>query len=130
MATIHYFDSSALVKLVIQEAESNALRRFLRATSSRATSGLAQVEVVRAVRRYDPTEVPRAARLFRDMFVLSVDDNLRPAGALDPIELRTLDAVHLATARTFGEELAGIVTYDDRMARAAAATGITVFAPR
>ena len=130
MAEVHYFDSSALVKLVIREPESAALRAFLRTTVSRATSGLARVEVVRAVRRHDPNEVRRAVRLFDGLLVVSVDDSLRAAGLVEPPGLRTLDAIHLAAAQTFGDQLAALVTYDDRMAEAAVAAGIGYVTPR
>jgi predicted nucleic acid-binding protein len=64
------------------------------------------------------------------MYVLSVDDNVWAAGMLDPPGLRTLDALHLASAASLGPELAGLVTYDERMAEAAATAGISVISPR
>jgi predicted nucleic acid-binding protein len=54
---------------------------------------------------------------------------LREAGMLRPGELRSLDAIHLATALQFGDELRHIVTYDDRLAEAARTHGMRVQSP-
>lgn len=128
-----YLDSSALVKLVTREAESDALRRFLRRhpTDRRVTSALARVEVVRAVTAGGPTAVAHARRQLARVDQLTIDRDLLDAAAtLAPgTILRSLDAIHLAAARSIGAELRSVVTYDRRMQDAATALGIMVDAP-
>ena len=126
-----YLDSSALVKLVVTERESAALRRYLRKERHRASCALARVEVVRAVRPHGAAALTRARKLLRRLDLIRLDDELLDsAAALDGGVLRSLDAIHLAAARTLLDELNAIVTYDDRMTTAAAVLGLTVDAPR
>jgi predicted nucleic acid-binding protein len=126
-----YLDSSALVKLVIAEAESPALRRYLDEEPQRASCGLARVEVLRAVRGHGAPALTRARRLLTRLHLVRVDDELLDAAAaLDPRVLRSLDAIHLTAAQLFGGELTAIVTYDRRMATAAALVDLRVAAPR
>ena len=126
-----YLDSSALVKLVVAERESAALRRDLREEPDRATCALAKVEVVRAVRPHGAAAVARARRVLQRLDLVRLDDELLEAAAmLDGGVLRTLDAIHLVAARALGDELTTIITYDQRMGVAARAIGLTVSAPR
>jgi predicted nucleic acid-binding protein len=126
-----YLDSSAIVKLVVAEAESLALRRFLRARPHRASSALARVEVVRAVGAHGPNAVRRARDALARLDLLRIDDQLLDdAGELEPRVMRSLDAIHLASARAFGRDLETVVTYDSRMARAAELLGMPAVAPR
>ena len=126
-----YLDSSALVKLVISESESAALRRYLRAEPLRASCVLARVEVIRAVRPHGGAALTRARRLLRRLDLVQLDDELLDsAAALDTGILRSLDAIHLAAAQAFADELTAVVTYDDRMAAAAVLLGLSVVAPR
>jgi predicted nucleic acid-binding protein len=126
-----YLDSSAVVKLVIAEPESAALRGYLRREPQRATCALARVEVLRAVRHHGPAALTRARRLLQRLTLVQLDDELLEAAAmLDPGVLRSLDAIHLAAAQVFGDELTAVVTYDQRMASAAGLVGVTVTAPR
>ena len=126
-----YLDSSALVKLVVTEGESAALRRYLRTEPRRASCTLARVEVVRAVRLHGAAATRRARLLLRRLDLVQMDDELLDAAAtLDAGILRSLDAIHLAAARTLGDELAAVVTFDDRMAAAADRLGLAVVAPR
>ena len=125
-----YLDSSALVKLVVSEAESAALADHLRQRPSRVSCGLARVEVVRAVRAHGQPAVNRAKRLLARISLLHLDEVLLDeAAALGGEHLRSLDAIHLAAARAFGEGLAEVITYDQRMVAAAAQLGLTVAAP-
>lgn len=125
-----YLDSSALVKLVVQEAESAALAGHLRERRSRASCALARVEVIRAVRSHGQPAINRARRLLERISLLRLDDVLLDhAAALDEATLRSLDAVHLAAARTLGDGLAEVITYDRRMADAAGRVGLPVLAP-
>lgn len=126
-----YLDSSALVKLVVAESGSTALRRYLRDRPERASCSLARVEVIRAVRPHGVAAVTRARQVLRRIDLIHLDDELlEDAATLDPGVLRSLDAIHLAAARAFGDELRAVVTYDDRMAAAAARLGLQVDAPR
>jgi hypothetical protein len=127
-----YLDSSALVKLVVLEPESAALREFLRGHTSRLSSTLAEVEVRRALRRagYGAREQRRAAEVLTRIALVDVDRRiLRHASALSPASLRSLDAIHLATALSLGQDLAGVVTYDQRLSDAAGGADLEVWAP-
>lgn len=125
-----YLDSSALAKLVVREPESATLRRFLRAHPRRVSCGLARTEVPRAVRHLGPAPLRRARQLLRRVHLIRLDDVLLDAAAaLDPRILRSLDAIHLAAAQLVSPELEGLVTYDQRMADAAALLGFAVVAP-
>ena len=127
-----YLDSSALVKLVRRETESSPLRRFLRRhrDDGRVTSALASVEVVRAVWGGGPAAVAHARRQLARVDQINLDRQLLDeAAALGPgIVLRSLDAIHLASARAVGHDLQAVVTYDQRM-HAAAELGMVVEAP-
>ncbi|HUY57578.1 MAG TPA: type II toxin-antitoxin system VapC family toxin [Candidatus Micrarchaeaceae archaeon] len=128
-----YLDSSALVKLVQREAESDRLRRFLRRHRSDhlVTSALARVEVVRGVFGGGPAAVEQARRqLSRLDQIVPSNDLLDSAATLAPAgQVRSLDAIHLAAAQVVGRDLRAIVTYDRRMADAAGALGLTVETP-
>ena len=126
-----YLDSSAIVKLVVRETESAALRRFLRTQPERVSCALARTEVLRAVRHLGPAAVSRARRVLRRIDLIRLDDSLLDAaGVLDPRILRSLDAVHLAAAQLIAPELDAIVTYDRRLADGALLLGFTVESPR
>jgi predicted nucleic acid-binding protein len=119
------------VKLVIADQESAALRRYLREEPDRASCALARVEVVRAVRGYGPAAVTRARRVLTRLTMIGIDDALLDAAALlDPDVLRSLDAIHLAAAQLFGDDLTAVVTYDARMRAAATLLDMPVAAPR
>ena len=126
-----YLDSSAIVKLAVQEPESGALLRYLRRRRPLVTSALARTEVARALMALGPEAVRRGLDVLSRIDVVRINDRvLDAAGALLPPELRSLDAIHLATAQLLGDDLARIVTYDERMAEAASAQGRPVASPR
>ncbi len=125
-----YLDSSALVKLVVSEPESRALRAYLRREPQRLSCGLARTEVLRAVRPVGPVAVEVARRLLRSVDLVRLDDALLDAaGMLEPIGLRSLDAIHLAAAQLVAPMLHAVVTYDRRLADAARSLGLAVAAP-
>jgi predicted nucleic acid-binding protein len=127
---VTYLDSSALVKLAVEEPESPALRRYLRRRRPVVTSALAQTEVARALLPLGLLALKRGHDVLRRVELAKVSNRvLAAAGTLLPTELRSLDAIHLATAQQFGADLARIVTYDERMASAAEALGWPVAAP-
>jgi uncharacterized protein len=130
VADVAYLDSSAIVKVVIKEPESAALRRFLRRYTVHASSGLARAEVLRAVRRVDPAAVPRVHEALEKLVLVELTDELlTAAGMLEPPPLRTLDAIHLVSAQRLSPQLGGLVTYDQRMASAAVDLGFPVQTP-
>lgn len=125
-----YLDSSAIVKLAVREPESVALRRYLRRKQPLVTSALARTEVARALLPFGSDAVTRGVDVLRRIDVVRINDRiLRAAGAMVPVELRSLDAIHLATARQLGDDLARVCTYDDRMTAAATGLGLAVVAP-
>jgi len=125
-----YLDASAALKLVVREAESGRLRRWLVDRPERASSALLRTELVRAVRREEPGRLERAALVLRRLTLHQVaDDVLAAAARMDPLSLRSLDAIHLATALRLADELEAIVTYDQRMIEAAGALGLPVASP-
>ena len=124
-------NASALVKLVVAEAETDALRAWLVAAErAPVSSDLARTELVRAVRRAAPDRVVQARAVLDAVTLLEVSTAIfEEAGRLDPVIVRSLDAVHLAAALSLGDDLDAIVTYDDRLAEAARANGVAVAAP-
>ena len=122
------------MKLVQKEAESEPLRRYLRRHRSdeRVTSALARVEVVRAVRPGGAAAVAQARRQLARLHLVTLGrDLLDQAATIAPgAVLRSLDAIHLASAQLIAAELRAIVTYDQRMDTVASAMGYTVEAPR
>jgi uncharacterized protein len=129
-----YFDASAVVKLAFEEAESGALRRWVRDWPGRLTSRVTSVEVPRALQRkggrgleLGTASVADALRAFS---ILELDAEIaNRAATLAPASLRSLDAIHLATALELGDELGAFVTYDARLAEAARLVGLEVVAP-
>ncbi|CAN5786079.1 type II toxin-antitoxin system VapC family toxin [soil metagenome] len=117
MATVIYLDSSAIVKLIIAEVGSDALRAWLEDRPRRAASAIARTEVLSAVRPEGPAAIAAARSI------------LDAAALLRPPTLRTLDAIHLATALSIGEDLASLVTYDQRMIEGATALGLPTASP-
>ena len=125
-----YLDSSAIVKLAVKETESDALRKYLRRRRPLISSALARTEVARALLPSGEKALASGRDVLTRIDLVRVNDRvLTLAGSLQPDELRSLDAIHLATAARLRGDLAGLVTYDDRMAEAAAALGFRVLHP-
>jgi len=125
-----YIDSSAIVNLVVAEPESKALRRYLSRRQPLVSSALARTEVARALLPSGPEAVARGEDALRRIQLLRVNDRvLSEAGRMEPAELRSLDAIHLASASQLGPSVKHIVTYDERMAEAAKAIGWSVASP-
>jgi uncharacterized protein len=124
---VAYVDASALVKLVLEEPESRALHRHLHGQPL-ASSEVALVEVTRASRRATPDAARRARQLLQDAFLIEVDRAvLDHAAELASERIRTLDAIHLASALSLGPD--EFVAYDHRLLEAAAGAGLTVSSP-
>jgi uncharacterized protein len=129
MTTVSYVDASALVKLVLDEVESPALLRWYVEAERLVTSRVGVVETVRASSRRDH-DAARRNRVLTDVEVYELDNSIANAAAvLPPPLLRTLDAIHLATAMALLPDLDAFVTYDDRLAEAARAIGLPVVRP-
>ena len=126
-----YLDTSAAVKLVVAEAGSKAMSRWASDHDGAVFSGdLLRTELLRATRRGAPDQMIRARTLLESIILLRVSTAMfERAASLEPLILRSLDAVHLATALTLGDDLAGIVTYDRRMVEAAHLQGIVAVSP-
>jgi uncharacterized protein len=127
-----YLDTSAAAKLVHPEAESAALAAFLaeRISAALVSSALLYPELERAVTRHRPELATRAVALTqRVMTVPLANDIVVTAATIGTPLLRTLDALHLATAATIASELDAFVTYDKRLADAATGIGLAVVAP-
>jgi predicted nucleic acid-binding protein len=127
----YYLDTSAVVKLVVGEAESVALIAWADDhDGSLVSSDLCRTELLRTTRRVAP-ELMTQARAVLDSLTLLVlsTSTFERAATLDPVLLRSLDSLHLAAALELGDDLDGIVAYDGRLAEAAATLGISVLAP-
>lgn len=128
---VAYLDASALVKAIIDEVETEPLRLALGAYARHASSRVVVVEVLRGVTRRDPSKEPLARRVLGALVLLGVSGRiLLTASTLDPPTLRSLDALHVASAARLGRSLAAFVSYDARQLEAAAALGLPVTSPR
>lgn len=128
-----YLDSSAVVKLVVPEAESAGLLTFLQSRTKLVSSVLAEIEVARAIRRATLSDVAlaRAREVLDALWLVNLSHAIRSAAAtLDPPVVRSLDAIHLATALSLGPELDVFVAYDRGLAKVARAAGMRVASPR
>jgi uncharacterized protein len=129
-SSVAYLDASALVKLVVAEPESTALRRAVRAWPHRVTSRVGAVELIRSTRKIDPRLEARARRTLSGVDLLALSDVvLAVATQLEPWSLRTLDAIHVASAMRLRPVIRAFVSYDRRQIEAALALGLPVVTP-
>lgn len=126
-----YLDTSAAVKLVFAEQESEALHRWSVAAGDQVlSSDLLRTELLRVTRRVDSEQLPQARGLLDSLVLLSLSASVcERAAVLQPVLLRSLDALHLAAALELGDDLEGVVTYDRRLGDGARALGIRTVAP-
>ena len=127
-----YCDSSALVKLITDEAESEALDQWLgeQVEPHLVSSVLTRTEVWRAVRRRSDDLLTKATELLGSLSIVELDADLADAaGGQNPPSLRSLDAIHLASAQRLGTALAAFVAYDARLVQAAEELRLTVVRP-
>lgn len=127
-----YLDASAFVKTVVTEPETGALRTFLAARAGRhVSSAILRAEALRAVRHLGSEARATVREGLRGVDLVAIDDRmLDAAGVLEPGILRTLDAIHVATALSIGDDLEAVITYDDRMTDAARLLGLPTTSPR
>lgn len=126
---VAYLDSSALVKLIAIEAETAALRRELPAWPERTASLLASVEVTRTARRLGGHAPALAARVLAGLRLLAIEPIVPLAMQIGGTTLRSLDAIHLATAASISGQLGALITYDQRMISEGRALGLMVLSP-
>ena len=130
-----YADSSALVKVAVLEAETDALREELSPWRDIATSAITEIELARAVARVravglDAADEIAVWAITAASTELELTREIRRAAAdLEPVGLKTLDAIHVASALSLGDDLAGILTYDHQMQTAAREHAVDVLAP-
>ncbi len=125
-----YLDASAAVKLVVAEAETSALISYLESCSARVSSRVLSVEIARAVGSRRPDALGEIPAVMGFLDYVELDAAIAElAGRLLPNTLRSLDAIHLASALAFAETLEAFVTYDLRLADAARAVGLVVASP-
>lgn len=127
----HYLDTSALVKLVVAEAETEALRDWLRDNDDDlVTCDLTRTELMRAVRRVDTALAVRAREVLDTLHLTELTPELfAEAGRLDPPSLRSLDAIHVAAALDLGDDIDTFVTYDERLGGAARLNALSTASP-
>jgi len=129
-STVAYLDSSALVKLIVVEAETASLRRELVRWPRRVSSLLAAIEVTRVARRLGPHAEPLAQRVLAGLDLLAIDPIVPTAMRIGSEVLRSLDAIHLATAASITAELGALITYDHRMLADGGSIGLPVLSPQ
>jgi uncharacterized protein len=131
--SLYYADTSAVIKLLAEETHSKAFAAFYdsHADAEWVSSALLRIEVTRAVARAAPALLPDARDLLSAFSYIAIDDEIVEAAMDEPDRaLRSLDAIHLATARIVGPDLDGLVTYDIRLTTAASGAGLVVVSPQ
>lgn len=131
--SVFYLDTSAALKLLAEESHSVAFASFFddHQSDSWVSSRLLRVELMRSVTRVRPAARAAARELLDTFTYISIDDEIIESAMAEPeLKLRSLDAIHLATARALQSDLEGLVTYDDRLSVAAQRAGMTVVSPR
>lgn len=124
-----YIDSSAILKLIIREKESEAVISISRARF--ITSEISRVEVTRAILRYEPKALKSTEQVFKNLNFVKIDSQtlVQAARLPDRINIRALDAIHIAVASKMGLSISSVLTYDKQMAKAAKALGFEVLSP-
>jgi uncharacterized protein len=131
--TLYYADTSAVIKLLVEETHSKAFAAFYdsHADAEWVSSALLRIELTRAVSRAMPVLLPDARDLLLAFSYVAIDDDIVEAAMNEPDRmLRSLDAIHLATARLFGPDIDALASYDDRIITAAKDAGLETASPR
>lgn len=131
--SLYYADTSAVIKLLTEETNSKAFAAFYdsNAAAEWVSSALLRIEVMRAVARTVPALLPDARDLLTAFSYIAIDDDIVEAAMNEPDRsLRSVDAIHLVTARILGSDLDALITYDARLATAANDAGLLTAAPR
>lgn len=118
------------MKLPLRESEQDALLTALANWDGYVSSALLGTEAIRACRRYGAQYAADARSFLEGLVLLPLSDDLLDlASSIDPAQLRSLDALHLATALSIRDDVGAFVTYDERLASAAASHGLPVAQP-
>lgn len=118
------------MKLVRREAESQALVAALGGWPGQATSVVGRIELLRAAARDGASALTRARAVAANLALIELDDAIQAAAeGLRPPELRTLDAIHIASAQTLGHQLGALIAYDQRLLATAAGVGVPTLSP-
>jgi uncharacterized protein len=131
--SLYYADTSAVIKLLAEETHSAAFADFYdaHADAEWVSSALLRIEVTRAVTRAAPALLPDARDLLLAFSTIAIDEEVVEGAINEPDRgLRSLDAIHLAAARILGPDLEAIVSYDDRLIKAARDAGMATVSPR
>jgi predicted nucleic acid-binding protein len=131
--SLYYADTSAVIKLLVEATDSNAFAAFYDAHSEAewVSSALLRIELIRAVARARPALLPVARDVLLAFSYIAIDDDVVEGAMNEPDRsLRSLDAIHLATARILAPELDALATYDDRLLKAATDVGLVTVSPR
>lgn len=131
--TSYYLDTSAAIKLLVEQSHSLPFAQFYddHADASWISSTLLRVELMRAVTRSLPLAISDARDLLLAFDYVNIDEQVIESAMNETDRvLRSLDAIHLATARVLGTDLEGVATYDDRLAGAAVRAGMSIVSPR
>lgn len=129
MAELLYLDASALVKLIVLERETQALTVELRRWPQRVTSVIGEVELHRAALRANEAAM-LADSVLAGVSLIALSESRRElADRVGSQRLRALDAIHLASALSLGDEIGAFCTYDRRLAADAVAAGLNVLSP-
>ena len=124
-----YLDSSAILKLIFQEDESAALARAIK--DQCATSSISRIEVVRIVQRTNPESLSFAKAELSKLILVPISEAvIRIAESFTGLAtLRSLDAIHVASALLVQNSIDGLITFDLHMARNARELGLIVHSP-
>jgi len=131
--SLYYADTSAVLKLLVEEDHSSAMAGFFDEHEDWpwVSSALLQIEVVRAVMRVLPAALPEARELLEAFFFVPIDGDVIGRAMIEPdAGLRSLDAIHLATARVLADDLDAVVSYDERLLTATTDAGLPTVSPR
>lgn len=130
--SLYYADTSAVIKLLVDEAHTSAMAAFFDEHEDWdwASSALLRVEVARTISRIQPALLPQARELLDFFSSIEINDDIVDQAMIEPDRsLRSLDAIHLATARVFSDDLAALVSYDERLLTAATHAGLPTVSP-
>jgi uncharacterized protein len=130
---LYYADTSAVIKLLAEETDSKAFAAFYDAHDNAewVSSALLRIEMTRVVLRAFPALLPDARDLLLAFSYIAIDDDIVEGAMSEPDRgLRSLGAIHLATARLLAPELDGLIAYHDRLRKAATDAGLPVLSPR
>jgi predicted nucleic acid-binding protein len=131
--SLYYADTSAVIKLLAEESHSRACAAFYdgHTDAEWVSSALLRIELTRVVTRAMPALLPDARDLLSAFSYIAIDNDVVEGAMNEPDRgLRSLDAIHLATARILSGDLSAIVSYDDRLLKAAADAGLGTESPR